>query len=68
MDELSLKSLGIDTESLAIKMFGKPIKDLDSDQVTFVIDSMNRIVDNLLKNRNGGIVSLNQLTQPLGVM
>ena len=66
MDELSVQSLGIDTESLAIKIFGKPLSDLDSDQRIFVIDSMNRIVDNLLKKRNGGIVSLNQLTQPLG--
>ena len=68
MDELSVKSLGIDTESLAIKLFGKPLEDLDSDQRIFVIDSMNRIVDNLLKKRNGGIVSLDQLMRPLGVM
>ena len=68
MDELSVKSLGIDTESLAIKIFGKPLKDLDSDQRIYVIDSMNQIVDNLLKKRNGGIVSLDQLMRPLGVM
>ncbi len=52
--------------SSLVIIFGKPLSDLDSDQRIFVIDSMNRIVDNLLKKRNGGIVSLNQLTQPLG--
>ena len=72
----ALKELGsmMEPEYLSMKVFEKPLDDLNLSERKVLLSLMEKInariqgIDLIPSKRNGGIVSLNQLTRPLGFM
>ncbi len=72
----ALKELGsmMEPEYLSMKVFEKPLDNLDLSERKVLLSLMEKInvriqeIDLIPSKRNGGIVSLDQLMRPLGVM
>ena len=70
----ALKELGsmMDPENLSMEIFGKSYNDLNASEMKVLLPLMEKLnariqgIDLIPSKRNGGIISLNQLTQPIG--
>ena len=69
----ALKELGsmMDPENLSMEIFGKSYNDLNALEMKVLLPLMEKLNEriqgiDLIRLKNGGIVSLNQMTRPIG--
>ena len=69
----ALKELGsmMDPENLSMEIFGKSYNDLNALEMKVLLPLMEKLNERIqgidsIRLKNGGIVSLNQMTRPIG--